>query len=230
MAKGRAHRLRSLVLVLLGVAIAAAVVFAVSVLRGVSTIQGAAEDAMDAAAALQQQIDDFDLATASKSASLIARSTDEMVEVTRSWSWRLAMRLPVVGSDVRVATELVDAMDLLANKVAVPVVSQLDQLVDGSVAGGAPLTLSNVQNDATTLALFLDTVEDAGEWTREIDDVLHALQGKPVHADELAAGIDQATEKVDELVEVFDGLSPTLDLAQTVSLLFGGLTQGATIS
>lgn len=206
-------------------------VFVFSFAQGYFAIRDAGNRIEDRVPLLQGYFEQYNFAGAHSTVRDIARDCDKMVEASTSWSWQVVAALPLIGTDIKVAQDVVASVDDLVDSVALPATSELDELVNGSVlGGGAALTLDNVLNDANNLGELVDVLQGAKTSVETIDDRLIVLCGQEVHLEGVHDAAASIESGVASLRDTFEELEPALNVSSSVKGIAGLLVDLLAVS
>lgn len=172
--------------------------------RSASSLKSQASGALAQLASVQSSVESYDFDAASASAQALSDSADAMLRELDSPLWGAASALPVVGSDVEGARELVELLQDASANALVPLTGALAE---------TPIQTLVVDKtiDLEALTGLLSTVQEVAPAMQRCADAAAALP--EMHVEQLSSAADTAKEKLGQVNEAFQAASELVPVA-----------------
>lgn len=195
----------AIVAVLLVAILAAGAVYGVALVSSADRAKGLATDARSSYESARSSAQRGDLPAALASARQALGYINELDAELSGPLWDVAQGVPVIGEDVAMTREMVSIVSDLSDEAVLPILDELDVIVDGSALGEGPAEFSG---HLTALASAFDRSADVVYACEKRADALPQSHFEQLNeaADELKHAMSAAAGTVRAFEEAVDAL------------------------
>lgn len=183
-------------------------------------VKGLLDEATQTYAEYEAHIDAYELGEAIDSLQLLVEDVDKIQSEALTWEWQVASHFPVLGEDVECLRSVVAISDQLARKALMPVLDELDDIVDvyeGSTE--QDLDVDQLLSEAPGRVVSLvGALLEAREQVADCNTKVDALPRS--HFETVNEFVEKMRNALEQVSELLDGLEPLLNGISELSSLF----------